>query len=377
MGDDPEAGVGMVDDGDGFALGGGDRVVAAEKVNGGVRADAALELEGEVEIEQGWIGRRGDADALLEQRFLPGLIGRHAGGAAAVGAVVVVDLLGEQEIRVLVAGDGLVGEHADEAFLEISESAFDLALGLGIGGDAVGDAEGGERPLELGVGVEAVCSGGMAEEGKSIGVEGCGKAVDKEDGTQEDEVVPGGVGGDEDAAKHLARVVVDGEDEALHRVRQPPAVGRGVVLKEFPDGGGFPAAARSGAAREGRHEEREMHAAGIGDRRARTHESEAALELVGNEREVLRGAVRQEVAQIVHDLRRPGLDSRATRTDRDDLAPVSQPPGAQLVEPGAPDLKPFHRRGRVHFAGIEGAQDRTEILRGEALGDLRFFIGQR
>lgn len=108
---------------------------------------------------------------------------------------MVVDLLGEQEICVLAAGDGLVGEHADEAFLEISESALDLALGLGIGGDAVGDAEGGERPLELGVGVEAVGGGGVAEEGESVGVEGCGKTVGHEDVAQKDEVVPCGVGG--------------------------------------------------------------------------------------------------------------------------------------------------------------------------------------
>ena len=76
-----------------------------------------------------------------------------------------------------VVGDFLVGQQGDQAVLEGAEAAFDFAFGRGIGGDAVGHAQGGEGALELGVGVEPVGGGGVAEEGQAVGVKTGGQAV--------------------------------------------------------------------------------------------------------------------------------------------------------------------------------------------------------
>jgi len=48
--DDPEAAVGMVDDSDGFSFGGSNWPGAAQEVEGVVVIDAALEMNGEVEV---------------------------------------------------------------------------------------------------------------------------------------------------------------------------------------------------------------------------------------------------------------------------------------------------------------------------------------
>lgn len=108
--------------------------------------------------------------------------------------------------------------------MEIAKAAFDFAFGLSIRSDAVGDVQGGQCALKLGMSVEPIGGGLMAEEAQAVGVEGGGAAVCEEDEAQQAEVIPGGVGRDEDAAEHLAGVVVEGEDEALEGVGGPPAM---------------------------------------------------------------------------------------------------------------------------------------------------------
>ena len=45
--------------------------------------------------------------------------------------------------------DLFIGQECDQAFLQGAKAAFDLALGLGAGGDQMGDAKCGEGALEL------------------------------------------------------------------------------------------------------------------------------------------------------------------------------------------------------------------------------------
>lgn len=77
----------------------------------------------------------------------------------------------EQGVSRSEVGDFFVRAEGDQAFLEGVETAFNFTLGRGIGGDAVGNAQGGTGALELGMGVEAVGWGTMAEEGEAVGVE--------------------------------------------------------------------------------------------------------------------------------------------------------------------------------------------------------------
>ena len=139
--------------------------------------------------------------------------------------VVPEDLGLEQGVGVFGVGDFFVGQEADEAFLEGAEAAFDFAFGGGVWGNAVGDAQGGERALELGVGVEAVRGGAMAEEREAVGVEAGGRAVGVEGRTQVREMVPGGVAAHEGAGDDFAGVIVEGEQEHRVMVGGPPGMG--------------------------------------------------------------------------------------------------------------------------------------------------------
>lgn len=155
-GNNPEAGLGMMHQGDGFSLCGGDRIGGAKEVDGEVGIEAPLEVEGEVQIEQGGIGRRLQAGAFLRQSLGPGGIGGQAGGAADMGGVVVVDLLSEQKVGVGVAGDMRMSEERDEPVLKITEATLDLSFGLSVGSDAMCHSQGSEGALELRAGIQAV-----------------------------------------------------------------------------------------------------------------------------------------------------------------------------------------------------------------------------
>ena len=247
MRDDPEAVVGVVDDGDGFGVGGSDGPVLAEEVQGVIGVEAALEVEGQMEVEQRNRGHGAQGRAFFLEGFVPGLIGGQAGGAADMFMVVPMDLELEELVGSGVMGDAFVREEGDQTFLEGVEAAFDFAFGGSVWGDAMGDAQGSEGALELGVGIEAVGWGAVAEEGQTVGVKGGRRAVLFEGRAQVGEVTPGGIAGHEGAGDDFAGVIVGGEDEGGIGVGGPPRMGRGVVLPEFADGGALPTAAGFGA----------------------------------------------------------------------------------------------------------------------------------
>ena len=96
MGDDPEALLGVMDEGDALGAGGGDGPVLAKEIQGVIGVETALEVEGEVEVEQRDGGRGAQAGPFFLEGFVPSLVGGQAGGAADMFVVVPVDLGLEQ-----------------------------------------------------------------------------------------------------------------------------------------------------------------------------------------------------------------------------------------------------------------------------------------
>jgi hypothetical protein len=188
--------------------------------------------------------------------------------------VIPGDLSLEQGVGVFVIRDFFVGQQGDEAFLE---------------------------------GVEAVGGRTMAKEGEAVGVEAGGRAVAFEGRAQVGEVIPSGVAADEGAGDGFAGVIVEGENEHGVMVGRPPRMGRGVVLPEFADGAGLPAAAEFGAS-SGRGNLPGEVLADVGrDGGAGAVEVMTAGQFVGQEGEVERLAVRQELFEEIVDGGRPRL----------------------------------------------------------------------
>lgn len=339
VGDDPEALERVVDDGHELVGHGGDGPVFAKEVEGVVGIEAALEIEGQVEIEQGHGGRRAVVIAFFHEREVPGGVGGRAGRAADVVLVVPSDLGLEEGIGRGEVGDFLIGKVGDQTLLERAEVAFDFALGGGVWGDAVGDVQGGESALELGVGVEAVGGGGVAEEGQAVGVEGGGRAEGFQEGAEVGEMGPSGVAGGEGAAEDFTGVIINGEDEGGVWIGGPPEMRGGVVLPEFANGGTLPAAAGFGAAWQGGHLLGEMLADIGGDGRAGAVEIEPTGQFVGQEGKVEGLAVGQNAGQVVVGAWRPrGLVIAAGRLG-DKAGLVLEPLVAQPVELGRAEVK--------------------------------------
>jgi len=377
LGDHPEALPGMVDDGDGFA---GHRChgpVFAEEVQGVIGMELALVVEGQVEVQQ-----RHRRDGLVMITFflagqLPRRVGSPAGSAANLVFVMPGDLGLEQGVGVFVVGDFFIGQEADEAFLKGIEAAFDFAFGLGVWSDPVGRAQGGKRALELGVRVEPVGGRAVAEEREAVGVEAGGWAVRFEGWAQVGEMIPGGVAPYKGAGDDFAGVIVQGENEHRIGVGGPPGMRGTVVLPEFADGGGLPAAAGFGAAFGGRKSLGKVLADIGGHCGARAMEVQATGQFVSQEREVEGLAVRQEGGQEGVGGSGPVETVSAAGRDHGERVLVREPLMTQFIEPGAADHQPFGSGGSIELAGIEGGKDFLDVKGRDAVGELLLFIGAR
>ena len=82
---------GVVDEQNPFLLGGTDVPGFAQELNRAGGADAARDVQGEMQVEEFWDGRRFKFGSFFFQCFVPGLVGRQAHGAVEVGLVVVGD----------------------------------------------------------------------------------------------------------------------------------------------------------------------------------------------------------------------------------------------------------------------------------------------
>ena len=137
---------------------------------------------------------------------------------------------------------------------------------------------------------------GGAKEREAVGVVGARGAVGGDGGARAGEVRPGRFAGHEAAGNDLAGVVIKGEQEDGFARSGPPVVRGGVVLPEFADGAGLPAAAGLGAGLGHRRGEGgQMQAAPCGDGGARAVKIKAARDFIGEQGEVERAAVREEL----------------------------------------------------------------------------------
>lgn len=168
----------------------------------------------------------------MGEGIFPGGIGTEP-GRAADGRVLALKLPVEDDLGGGVAIYFFISEEGHQAFLQSAKAAFDLAFGLRTGRDQMGYSQSGEGALELGTGIPVIRHGIMAKEAETVGVDHHGQAVLEKEASEVFEVVPSGVGGDEDRAQKLARMVIHGQQKGLLFIGGPPLVDGGIVLPEF------------------------------------------------------------------------------------------------------------------------------------------------
>jgi hypothetical protein len=98
----------------------------------------------------------------------------------------------------------LVGQKSHQALLERAKATLDLTFGLWTRGNEMGDAQGREGALELGVWIPVIGHGIMAKEAETIGVDDQGQSVLLKEPAKMLEVIPGSIGGDKDRAQELS-----------------------------------------------------------------------------------------------------------------------------------------------------------------------------
>lgn len=191
------------------------------------------------------------------------------------------------------------------------------------------------------------------------------------------EMVPSGVAADKGGGDDFAGMIVEGEKEHGIMVGGPPGMGRRVVLPQFANGTGLPAAAGFGAALGRGNLLGKMLANIGGDGGAGAMEVVAAGQFVGQEREIERLAVRQELPEeIVSGLGPRGFVVAAGGSQMEAGA-ILEPLVAQLVEAGRTDQEPLGGGEGVERAGVEGGKDFLNEERGNTVSELLFFIAAR
>ena len=90
-----------------------------------------------------------------------------------------------------------------------------------------------EGALELGTGITVIGHGIMAKEAEAVGVHDHRQTVLEKEAAKMLELIPSGVGGDEDRAQEFARMVVNGEQQGLLFMGGSPLVEGGIALPKF------------------------------------------------------------------------------------------------------------------------------------------------
>ena len=179
--------------------------------------------------------------AFFSERQLPGDIGNQPSCAANMLLVMPADLSLQEGVSGFVIRDPFVGQEANQSFLEGVKAPFDLAFGWSIWSDPMGDAQGAQSTLELGMGVQAVGWRAVSEQRQAIGVEASRRPQAFEGAPYMREVVPGGVAANKGASDDLTGVIIDGQDEHRVMVGRPPQMWGTVVLPQLADGSSLPA----------------------------------------------------------------------------------------------------------------------------------------
>jgi len=193
----------MVDQADGGPLGLCDGPASPEEIYLLVGVDSSAQVESQMQVQQSGGRARTNGGAFFCQGPVPSDIGAVAGGAAD-GGILVSDLAIEHDLSSGVIADVFVSQQGDQALLQGSKAAFDLAFGLRAGSDQMGYAQGGEGALELRTGIAIIGHGIMAEEAEAVGVNGQRQAMLEEEATEMFEVIPGGIGRNKDRAREFS-----------------------------------------------------------------------------------------------------------------------------------------------------------------------------
>ena len=273
----------------------------------------------------------------------------------------------------LIGSHFFVTENRADAVLQMGEAAFDFAFGLRVRGHAMIDAQAQESALELAAGLDLRFGAGGAKEAQGVGVDGGGKSVALEGGTEVTEVPPSGVGRHETARDQLARVIVFGENEGLFLLARPPLMNGTVVLPKLADLGALPAppGARQGARPS--HKVREMSGDMANYGGAGTNEAKARLEFIGDQSAVQRLASRQECFQESGDFLGPAFSVIAARSPSSKPSALPQPLPAELVKTGPPDPQTLLRAQRVDLTTMEGGENFTDHRGRNTVLDLTLF----
>ena len=374
LGDDPELVEGMMNNGDGVPGGGADGPASTEEVNLPISVDPAAQVKRQMEIQEAGVGTGAEDDTMVRQGLGAGLVRGETGGAAD-GPILAGQFADEQFLSRGIVGDFLVGQEGEEAFLESAETAFDLTLGLRAGGDQMGDAERGEGTLELGARIQAIARGHMAEQGQAIGVDRQGPTVDGKGRAKVLEVVPGGIGGDEDSPHQFAGVIVHRQEEGLLVLGGPPLVDGRIMLPEFAHLGALPSSPHLWGPGRGADEQWETSAGVSGNGLAVALEGKASRQFVGDELVIGRSLEGQESLEELLHVFRPIDTMVAPGEVKAESARVLKPGGAQAEEMGAAEIQKLRGGADVERALVESVQGLQKERQGDALEKLVFFKG--
>jgi hypothetical protein len=256
--------------------------------------------------------------------------------------------------------------------LEGAKAAFDFTLGLGAGGDQMGDAQRGEGALELGAGIAALGGGIMAKQGQAVGVKRQRQALAGKAAAEVLEMVPSGVGGDKGARHEFAGVIVHRQQEGLLVRRRPPLVNGGVVLPQLTQPGAFPAAAGLGSDRSCLHQLWKVLAGIGGDGFAVALEGKAGSQFVGHELIVGRSLEGQEGLQKRLHFGRPEFAVVATGALDRERVGMLQPGRTQSKEMRATDVQELGGSIRIEFAPVESGERLEQERQGQTFGQLMF-----
>ena len=238
----------------------------------------------------------------------------------------------------------------------------------------MGDAQGGQSTLELGMRVQAVGGGSVAEKRQAVGVDAGGHAIGFKGKAEMLEMAPGGVAGGEGGSEDFAGVIIDGQDESGVALGGPPGMRGGIVLPEFADGGALPAAAGFGTRLLGGNQFGEMAADIIGDGGAGTVEGKAAGQFIGEQGEVERLAMGQDILKVNDCLSGPeAVAGAAGRFGLEGLF-VNQPAMAQAIELSRADHQSLGGGGGIQLTEIESGQDVLNKESRNAVEELLFFF---
>jgi hypothetical protein len=240
----------------------------------------------------------------------------------------------------------------------------------------MGDAKGRESTLELGTGIAAIAGGLMAEEGQAISIEGQRQAVSAKGAAKVLEMVPSGIGRDEDSPHKLAGMIVDRQEESLLVRGGPPLVDRRIVLPEFAHPCAFPSPSRLGCWGGCVDQEWEV-TTGIGsDGFAVALKGKAGSQFIGDKLVIGRSLQRQEIFQELPHIVRPSGTMVAPGEVESKGGRVSKPSGAQAKEMGAADIQKLGGAVGIELALVEGVQGLLQERQGDALKQLAFCIAR-